>query len=399
MRPWLVSVCAGRWQVDAIRRAQAAGLRVLALDGDAAAPGLSDADRGVVVDIRDENAVIAAVADAGITPAGVACFTAEAGMAAAAALREKFDLPGPRRELVRLLTNKAAQRARWSEVGDVPIPAWRMVDNAEAALRALADVGGPVIVKPVDSAGSRGVARVDEAGQMLSAFDEAMKHSRGGQVIIESWMDGVEYTVETFAHRGITHVLAITEKKKVPGTNGTVASELATTTLPHHDATRIAQSVVRALDALGHTDGPGHTEVILRPREGPGIVEAAGRGGGFMVFEGLVPEASGFDIATATALQAVGQAPPPIPEQRRGAVLRFFPSRAGTVRSIEGFEKANLLAGVRAAPLVHVGERVGAVAGDKDRMGYILASGVDTATARSLADDAESMIRFQVEVG
>jgi cysteine synthase A len=394
--PWLVAVCAGRWQENGIRRARDAGLRVLALDGDARAPGLALADRSKVVDVRDPARVLEAVREAGIQPSGAIAFAAEAGMEAVGALRDAYRLPGPGQAVLRRLTNKILQRDAWQKAG-LPNPFWRPARNAAEAAAALDEAGRPAIVKPVDAAGSRGVTRIDPNEPWEEAVARAFTASRCAEIVIESLLPGTEYTVETFAHNGETTVLAVTEKRKVPGTGGTVADELATPELAEPGLRRIAETAVAALAAVGYDAGPGHVEVMYDEAAGPGLIEAAGRGAGFMMFDGLVPRASGYDLATATALQAVGRRPPPVPEARRAVLLRFFPTSPGIVRRIEGMEVANAIEGIEAGAFVTVGTRVGAARADGDRLGYLLAHGATPAKARERADAAEARVRFDIE--
>lgn len=128
-----------------------------------------------------------------------------------------------------------------------------------------------------------------------------------------------------------------------------------------------------------------------------GIVEVAGRGGGFMVFDGLVPAVSGVNIARLTALQAVGKKVSAVAKYKKAAVLRFFPSRPGVLRKISGFEAANLLEGVEADAFAKVGDRFHQATVDGDRLGYILSHASTPPLARALADSAESLIRFDIE--
>lgn len=392
---WLAMVSAGRWQVHGIRCAQRAGLCVLALDGDAAAPGLAIADMSVVVDIRDPAAVVDAVARTGVTPSGVVSFVSEVGMMAAVAIRERYGLRGPDRELTVALTNKVRQREIWTVAG-VPGPQWRVVRSVAEAQAVLESIGYPAIIKPADSAGSRGVTKLCVADQLESAFGKALQASPAQTVLVESYMDGTEYTVETFGDGRTTHVLAVTEKVKVPGTGGTVAMELSTPQSAQRVSV-VAAAAVGALEALGYREGAGHTEVIFKDDGGLGLVEAAGRGGGFMVFDALAQRASGYDLVTACALQAVGIIPPPVQLASRAVTLRFFPSRAGTVTFLSGFEAASALEGVSAGPFVKVGDKVGSVKGDGDRLGYILSDAATQQAARALADRAEGLIRIGVQ--
>jgi hypothetical protein len=158
------------------------------------------------------------------------------------------------------------------------------------------------------------------------------------------------------------------------------------------------ESVVReALAALDYTDGPGHTEVLLTDSGGIFLVESAGRGGGFMVADGIVPLTSGFDLSRACALQAVGLSPG-IPEKlsSRAVVLRFVPSRPGRVASIHGFGPDDEIPGVVSECMVDVGQEVGKASSDGDRMAFILSAGDTLENARALADAREKRIVIRV---
>jgi len=396
MANWLVAVGAGRWQMSGIRAAQAERIRVLAIDGSKDAPGLAAADRSAVADIADPEAVLKATLESGIRPAGAISFISDAGMMAAAALRETFGLCGPDPDVSLHLTNKCRQRRAWTDAG-LPCPQWRCVTEEAQANAAVAEIGGVVIFKPADAAGSRGVTVVEPGEAWQPALSAALAASRSCAAIVESFIAGVEYTIETFSHRGRASVLAVSEKKKVDGTRGTVANELATSALPDSDVDQIGELAVQALAVLGHRDGAGHTEILRQPDGNLWLVEAAGRGGGFMVADGIVPKASGYDLARACAMQAVGGEPPePSRTRRRAFVLRFLPTRPGVVVAMSGFDRAAALGNVECAPLIAVGDRVGRAMIDSARLAYILSWADDRQSALALADRAVSCLHVEI---
>lgn len=393
--PWLVAVSAGRWQTSGIRSAVAAGIRVLALDGDEAAPGFAFATESVVVDIKDPQAVLAAVESAGIVPNGAVSFASEVGMLSAALLREHYGLAGPNIETTIALSNKVRQREIWQDSG-IDGPQWRQFDTVSDAERNIKELGFPCIVKPSDSAGSRGVTKLDSKEGIHEAARSALYHSNTETALVESFMPGTEYTIETFGDGKTIHVLAVTEKVKVSSAIATVARELKTPR-QRFKTDIVAGLAVKALSALDYMSGPGHVEVIMNDQGRAGLVEAAGRGGGFMVFERLVEKASGFDVVSATALQTVGWKTPHIINEGRSVLLRFFPSRKGTVTEIKGFENANQILGVEAGSFVSLGQHINEVKGDGDRLGYILSEGPNVQGAEAAADMAESLIGFTIE--
>jgi len=395
---WLISLGAGRWQIPGIQAARRAELSVLALDGDAHAPGLQEANRSMVVDIRDAQAVVSAIESSGIKPSGAISFCNEAGIVASATLREKFKLPGFGIEVAHALTNKGIQRKKWTEAG-LPCPAWRVVHHAADVPGVLKEIGGTVIFKPVDSAGSRGITVLKASDPWENAFEHARNVSLTHQVIIESFIVGIEHTVETFSHGGETFILAITSKRKVPGTSNTVANQLATVQMDNMLEARIRQVCTDALRALGYRDGPGHTEVLVTEDKKVYLVESAGRGGGFMVADGLVPMVSGFDLATATALQSVGR-PVTLPQikDKMYGVLRFIASRPGKITGIHGFDSSFDVPDVVCGPIASIGQVVGRAMSDGDRFAYIISVAGSPEEASRLADIRESRIRFELEV-
>ena len=392
---WLIAVTAGRWQTHGILQAKNAGLKVLAIDADGNAEGLVHADRALVRDLKQQEEIAQEILAMQLPIAGAISFCSEAGMPLTGFLREKLNLPGPKGRALDLLFDKALQRATW-QMAQVPGPQWRLCQTAQMALTAINELGRPCIVKPVDSSGSRGVTRIEAQTDASEAIARAFQFSKSGRVLVESYMDGTEFTVEVFAHQGDVHVLAVTEKKKVPGTGGCVAFELATPIRPKAIVEKLSAAVVAAFKSLGYTDGPGHAEVILMPSEEVGLVEVAGRGGGFMVFDRLVPAVSGVNLARLCALQAVGEPLPAFSIQENSGVLRFFPSRPGFVSSLTGFDEATKIPGVEAEPFVKVGQKVGSAQADGDRLGYILSRAPTPEGAQDLADQAESFIRFEV---
>lgn len=391
---WLVSISAGRWQLSGIRAALTLGIHVFALDGDSSAPGLSIATKSAVVDIKDPQAVLSVLKTSGIVPDGVVSFVSEIGMHAAAVVREYYDLSGSNRILTQALTNKVKQREIWDKA-DVPGPKWGAFTSVSEAEQLADNIGWPCIVKPSDSAGSRGVTKVEIHKDLKGAAQKALDASPSKIALLEAFMQGTEYAIETFGDGQINHVLAVTEKSKVPGTKGTVAQELSTPNIDRNEQI-VAKLAVEALNAIGYMTGPGHTEVILSEIGKAGLVEAAGRGGGFMVFERLIEKASGYDVVTATVLQAVGLSPLEIVQHKRAVNLRFFPSRPGIVEKINGFSDANKIPGVEAGAFVEIGQRVGNVQGDGDRLGYILSEEATPAKAKAAADSAESLINIKV---
>src|ERR1043165_1226801 len=158
MEGTVLMVGAGRHQRRAIERARELGLRVVAVDRNAEAPGLAAADEGEVVDFTDVDAVIAVGREHGV--GGVLTVSADRAGPVVAAVAEALCLPGIGVETAHLMTHKVAMRRLFAERG-VPQPAFAALRRMSERHAALETTGLPAVLKPVDSGGQRGVFRLE----------------------------------------------------------------------------------------------------------------------------------------------------------------------------------------------------------------------------------------------
>ena len=398
-KKWIVAVTAGKWQIHGIKEAQAAGLGVIAIDDDTYAAGLSIADIGIPVGIHNTSAIVQQLHSLNLLISGVVCFCSEVGMLPAAKIREALKIQGLTVDQTLKLTDKALQRQLWKNAR-VPSPQFKVVDTLKDAVTTLSLSKSPTIIKPTDSSGSRGVIKIEPTmspTRCRQAIKDAFAHSSTSRILIEEYMEGTEFTVETFVTSGKVIVLAVTEKKKIEHISGCVSYELSTPAVDAPYLTSLKHTVIRAFEALEYKNGPGHAEVILMKDGRIGMVEVAGRGGGFLVADRLVPLISGVNVARLTALQASGEPIRDIPiSSKKSAVLRFIPSREGQVYGFSGFTEAQKLEGVEADSFVCVGDKVRQPQSDGDRLGYILALADSPSQAQQKADQAESLLSYDI---
>ena len=379
----LLVLGAGPYQIPAIAAAKAMGCWVVAADGSAEAPGLDLADAAEVVDIRD-TARCTAVAEAHRVEAVVSICT-EVAVETTAVVAAARGLPGISPAAARAATDKFIMREQLAAAG-IPGPRFAAATTLDEARTAAAEVGFPLIIKPVDNAGSRGVCRVDGTELLDPAFAAALAFSRKRKVILEAFMEGVESTIEALSWQGETEILAISDKKHVPFPD-CVAISLD---YPPHFSTavldEIGDVVQRSVAALGISCGPTHTEVMVTT-EGVKMVELAARGGGCRVFADVIPLVSGVDAVVETVNMALGE------------VLRFFnPACVGTLKRVAGLDVARAIPGVVDVQVEIVpGAVLKPIASDGDRPGYMLVSGRDRAEVQARARMVEDAVDFELE--
>lgn len=228
MSRWFIAVTAGRWQRSSILRLREKGYKVLAIDSDPEASGFEIADKSFCRQLIDTETILNDLRDLNVSICGVSSFVSDAGMNLAGIIREEFDLPGPVREISQRLTNKKLQREAW-RTAEVPSTEFMVFNNVEEAFGYSRFREGTFVIKPTDSSGSRGVFITHSKEKKLEQqIRIAIDNSKTHEVIIESYIDGTEYTVESILAQGENHILAITKKVKNSGIRSSVSRELAT---------------------------------------------------------------------------------------------------------------------------------------------------------------------------
>ncbi len=119
---------------------------------------------------------------------GITSFACDAGVVTAAYVAEKMGLPscGPYKSVC-ILQNKGSFRKFLSDNG-FNVPMARSFTSVEEAKNIVNIFNWPVIVKPTDSAGSKGVSKVESVKELDAAVDNALKYSHNNEFIIEDYI-------------------------------------------------------------------------------------------------------------------------------------------------------------------------------------------------------------------
>jgi biotin carboxylase len=167
-------VGAGRHQRRAIEHARGRGLRVVAVDRNAKAPGFDAAHVVEVVDFTDVEAVTNAAREHRVD--GVLTVSADRAVPVVAAVAEELGLPGIGTEAAHRMTHKLAMRNALAAAA-LPQPRFVAVRSERDAAAALDAVGLPAVLKPVDSGGQRAVFRLETTDDLRRNLAEALEES------------------------------------------------------------------------------------------------------------------------------------------------------------------------------------------------------------------------------
>jgi len=395
-------VGAGRHQRRALVRVKELGVRVVAVDRNPEAPGLSVADAAEVVDFAN----VADVAEVGRRHGvrGVMTFAADRAVPVVAAVAETSGLPGIGTETAHLMTNKIAMRRRLADAG-VPQPRFAAIRHVREVRAASDAVGFPAVLKPADSAGQRGlflVASVDDVERHLHA---SLAQSTDEEAILESYHPGLEVNGLLVARGGDVTVVTLSDRRRPPGAGfGVAVAHVYPSTL-FGDALAEVERVGRStVHALGLRDGIAYPQVIWGDDGVARLIEVAARiPAGQM--DSVARYGVGVDLVEIALRQALGQPVPDElvqPERQQPMAISFLtaapgPLPTGKLVSVSGLDKVLAFPGVVEADLYfQEGETIRPLRVDGDRRGYVIALGATNLDAVERAEAAARLLDVEV---
>lgn len=232
---------------------------------------------------------------------GVTSFLIESALPFVYYISRGLGVPCNSPECEAYTANKYAMREQLQKM-NLTIPEYQAIHS----LSEWKPMQMPVIVKPVDSGGSRGVSLVRSEMDMRQAVDRALDWSAKGLVMVEQYIEGREFSVETISYQGKHHILQITDKLTTEAPYFVEIAHHQPAVLAEKQKMDIQNLTLRMLDALHVTYGAGHTEIKMNKAGVPYIIEMGPRMGGDFISSDLVRLSTGYDFVSGVLEIATG---------------------------------------------------------------------------------------------
>lgn len=319
----LAIIGASYLQKPLIEKAKGMGIQTHVFAWAAGDVGEQAADFFYPISIRQKDDILTACRDIGID--GVCSIASDLAMITVNYVADKLGLVGNSQTCTYLSTNKAFMRDCFRQNGD-PSPR-NICITPESGVPAQ-EFSYPLIVKPVDRSGSRGVTKVCNKEALGRAIAKAQKVSFSGQVLIEEFVQGQEYSVECISWKGEHHCLAVTKKYTTGSPHYIETAHLQPAQLQPFVIERIKAVVYHALNSLQIENGASHTELKIDNEGNIVLIEVGGRMGGDLIGSDLVELSTGIDFVQAVIKAALGEKPDMIQQHKsRAAAVRFILSQ------------------------------------------------------------------------
>ena len=315
---------------------------------------------------------------------------------------EKLNLHGPSPGAVRTERQKGLMREAIRNAG-LPGPEFIVTGNVREAIKFARCYGFPVVVKAVDLCASEHVFAAETPEALEQAFLRVIQETtnirgqkRSAEVLVEEFLEGEEFSVETISFQGETFVVGVTDKSLVGYPAFIESGVMHPANLSKEKQQLLRGFVKDILAAINYAHGLSHTEAKLTPI-GPRIVEINPRMGGSYLFE-LIEMVTGIDNFQVLFDLAQGRRPRMQVRQTkvRSAALHFLlPPRGGTIDRIRNVEQ------VKADRQIHrvviddiIGKTVRSPRDNNDFIGHIIAIDPSGYGARAKAESAAAKLEI-----
>lgn len=327
----IVIIGANDFQRPLIQKAKSMGYITHVFAWREGTTGAGDADYFYEISITEKERILQICRK--IQPDAVATIGSDLANITVQYLAEKLGLPGNSRACIVNSTNKYAMRNAFQKAG-IPVPDYSLVSAGEKVFPRRF----PVIVKPTDRSGSRAITKVERQEDLQDAIRKAVDQSFEKKAVVEEYIQGAEYSVETISYQGTHTCLAITKKFTTGSPHYIEAGHLQPAPLTEEMEEKVKETVFRALDALDVKFGAGHSELRI-DREGRiRIIEIGSRMGGDCIGSDLVPLSTGYDFVRMVVDTAAGKAPVFDEKKSHISAVRFLMNQ-NDFRLLENIKK------------------------------------------------------------
>ena len=240
---------------------------------------------------------------------GIMSFAVDPGVVTAAYVQEQMGLPGNPYESVCILQNKDRFRNFLTQHG-FNVPKAKGFSSITEALSEAYWYPWPVIVKPTDSAGSKGVTKVDRLEDLEPALKVAFEHSLSGRVIVEEFIEkqGCSSDTDCFSIDGELKFVSFSAQRfdeNAPNPY-TPSAYSWPSTFTKEQEDYLTSEIQRLLTLLGMRTSIYNIETRVGANGKPYIMEVSPRGGGNRLAE-MIRFATGVDLITNAVRAAVGE--------------------------------------------------------------------------------------------
>lgn len=382
---------AGVYQVPLIKKAKELKLDTVVLSIEGNYPGIAHADTFLPINTVDTQAVLKAAKelqiDAILTTGSDVCIPT------IGAVVDEMGLAGSSTSSAHASLDKILMKDRFIQ-HNVATAAFEHFTDSQDALKFAKKIGFPVMIKAPDSSGSRGIFKVEDESTFENYFIEAMKTSRSKRLIVEYFLEGIEFGAQAVIHnKKVKHIFFHNDTLNNACTPIGHSFPFSDEMINLDEASQTIENAVKALDidqCIANVDCKMHDSKVH-------ILEIGARMGGTCIPENIYYY-SGLDPYAHIVELALGNHPSiSTPNKQPNASMLLQSPSSGTVKNFSladnYIQNPNIL---EYQWDIAPGDPVNAFRVGPDRIGHVIAKGDSVEQAEELAAKALHKMNIQL---
>jgi biotin carboxylase/N-acetylglutamate synthase-like GNAT family acetyltransferase len=386
---------AGFLQQFLCKRAKELGMKVYAVDADPQSEGFIYADETATFRVADEENCLLYAQEK--QPDGVVTAANDYGILSMSRIAKDLHLNGVDYKSATTIKNKAKVRKVLFEEHVDDTDCFYEINNSAQVESFWDSLSYPVMVKPCDGSGSRGVSRVDGKDSLKDACIKAIAESDTHAALIEQYIQGAEYGVESFVDDEI-HILAVMQKDMTLPPFYAELGHASESGLPLSIEEKVKACVMRAIRALGINFGCVNMDLIVTPSGSVHIIDVGARMGGNVIGSHLIPMGKGIDYLGNILKASTGETvswKPTMPH--KPTATRLIVLTPGVIASIPDIIAIEKDYDVKIVHHLEVGAFINEYHANRDGFGYIIAQGDSIDEAKEKAKTALRALDKQIQ--
>lgn len=393
---------AGKEQVPAIKMAVQKNIRTVVLDKNSQADGVVYADEFYPISTRDVGSIIEFLRGYSKKIDGVMTIASDIPHCVSAAA-EFLKVPHIPLSVANICIHKLHMKEVLRE-GGVHVPDFAKVDSIEELSSFIDVVGYPVVIKPVDNSGARGVLRITKEIDLQWAFDYAKQFSYSGGVLAEKFIDGLQISTEGLMVEGVFYCTGFADRNytRIDQTVPYLVEDGGDipTVLSFPEKESVIREFEKAVRALGINWGPAKGDMVFGVDGKAYVIEIAARLSGGNFCYDKVPWSTGVDIVDAVIDLSVGNMvdiKKLMPTKNMATSQRYFFPTPGKIKEIRNVPQIENMMYIKK---VDIWEKPGNVVPEMvnhpSRVGYVIACAPTRDEAVTAAENAVQTVEFVI---
>lgn len=384
----------GPLQKSIIERCKRKGIYTIGIDPDENAICKKLVDVFEVVQGQDYEKTVEVAKKYNVT--GIITSATDKPLVMMARVAETLNLSFFSVETAQIATDKYLMKQKFRDVG-IPCAKGVLV-NKKTDLNDL-DYTYPVIVKPRDNSGSRGVVFCNNLKSLHNAVEEAFEYTKKENILVEEFIKGKEYSVESIHYNGESNIIQITEKRTTEFPYNVELGHVQPASISTEQKDEIKQLIIKIGNLLGFDNCASHTELKINSN-GIKIIETSPRLGGDFISSTLVPLSTGVNMEEILIDISINN---PLAtkyfeaSQRKNSGIIYFELPEGVITDISNLNEISHVEGIYSWSFdLTVGEKVNKISSSLNRYGYAIFHSFQKKNISSIIDEINKIVHESI---